>query len=669
MKKEQIIEFLKTKKIIIIIFIFWILLSGSLYLSYKNEWQSAMVQPLNVIEVGEFGDNDETILLEDQNISQEIVVNSDKMTGFSLYINTDNENFDGVLETELIDKKSNNKIQEWSYNFNEIKYDGFFYYTLDKPLVIDKEKKITINLKMENRSKSIPRLVLVENEDLGMTKLEIDGETNGKIIPYKITNGNHAGLRYFIFALYIGMTTLLFVMSIMIINKKRVECIFVSMILILGFVYMFVIPPFAVPDEYAHFLTAYAKSSQLLGMEALDDQGKVVVMPGRMWENNLNKSGASRDTYLQFMKGTLGKGEEFESVGETISTRTPLIQSGLGYFPQITGVTLARLFKLNFERILIVGRVFALLWYCLNMFWAIRLIPFGKMTLFVVGMLPMTLQQVVSYNYDSVLFGSCFLSIAYLLYLKYEKKKILWYDLTILACIAIIIALVKFVYLPIIVGLGLLIREEKYGGKKKKRVSIFVLLLGSFGFSVVARMSALSDMAKVPTETAEGSWVKMSLEYCMQHPLRMIEIFYRTIERQTSEYLSQMLATPLGHLDTPLPQIIVTALVVIILFSLLRKKDEKQFDVSDVGKCSLIIVIIVIGMIMVALLLGWTSIDATQIEGIQGRYFLPLLPLLVVLSQNRLAELKKDINHYLIVSMGVVQCISVYFLTLVAIGR
>ncbi len=280
----------------------------------------------------------------------------------------------------------------------------------------------------------------------------------------------------------------------------------------------------------------------------------------------------------------------------------------------------------------------------------------------------MTLQQVVSYNYDSTLLGICFFAVADLLYMKYVKEKILWYDIALLTFIVVIISLVKFVYLPII-GITVLIPKEKYGGVAKKRLALGVLAVSSVIVVLAAKLATLNDIAQPAAETAGRAAVKMSLSYCLGHPVEMIEICYRTLERQTSGYISQMLATPLGYLDTPLPEIVVYALILILLFSILKCGDEVRYEVRDVRRYSAAITILITGMIMAALLLSWTTEDAVQIDGIQGRYFLPILPLIVVLTQNHLIVLKRNIDQYLIVFMGCVQCISVYFITLTALGR
>ena len=87
------------------------------------------------------------------------------------------------------------------------------------------------------------------------------------------------------------------------------------------------------PDETAHFLTVYEKSSRLLGEEALDHKGNVLVPSEKLWGNVGHKTAASRDRYLDFMKGVLGKGGEEEmgsDADKSVSTRPALWQTAGG---------------------------------------------------------------------------------------------------------------------------------------------------------------------------------------------------------------------------------------------------------------------------------------------------------------------------------------------------
>ena len=62
-----------------------------------------------------------------------------------------------------------------------------------------------------------------------------------------------------------------------------------------------------------------------------------------------------------------------------------------------------------------------------------------------------------------------------------------------------------------------------------------------------------------------------------------------------------------------------------------------------------------IGGILVTFTLSWTPLSLDYIDGIQGRYFLPILPLFLLLFQNRFLPLKERPDHVLVLGLFAVQ--------------
>ena len=87
------------------------------------------------------------------------------------------------------------------------------------------------------------------------------------------------------------------------------------------------------------------------------------------------------------------------------------------------------------------------------------------------------------------------------------------------------------------------------------------------------------------------------------------------------------------------------------------------------GVSAFFVGIVCIG-IMAALFFSWTPLGSQEIEGIQGRYFLPVLPIVLLLLQNNIIYIRhRNIDKYLILSVGYLQCLVAFFVTLTAIGR
>lgn len=469
-------------------------------------------------------------------------------------------------------------------------------------------------------------------------------------------------------ALYIAMTLTIGFLYYMLYKKKTLEWIFVGFALIMGMIQLFTIPISALPDSNSHFLTVYGESSKLLGVKAYDDDGNILVYSDVFWNTGLTWY-PTKDDYVFYTQGVF---VQPEATQETLTTRLPLGTKHPGYIPQILGVSLARVLKLNPVQIIHMGRIFALLFYCFIMYWAIKKIPFGKTALFIIGGLPMTLQQAVSYNYDSVLNGICLLTVSWLLYLIYEARKIKYSDIVFLIAATITIATIKFIYLPIM-GLGLLIPQEKFAtqenAKRNKLIAeaaIIVIGVLSLLFSKFAFLQGELGVSSTTLGTSD-----ISLLWILKNPLTTIGILYRTIERYFSLWVEGLFASPLGYFDAgiDIPSAITIALLVLLLLSTLKTNNSKLTNILSLSqKAWLTFIIGIITLLIMIAILCDTTIGADTIWGVQGRYFLPVVPLILLVCSNDLILLTKNIDKYLLLTLGYLNCMTIFYYTLTVVS-
>lgn len=667
---QKVWENMKRNKFLIVLFCLWILVSGSMLLAYKNEWQLAMQQPRRMYEAGGldiYQEGESVELKTGTTIGQTIENMSGNITGIGIFIDAENEEIKGILNVSLKNFVTGEVYQEWKYDLSELKSRNYFGFILDTPIPVSKNDILQFEVYADKTESTYPTILTAE-ADQDNIKCNVNGEAKeGEIVPFQIYSGTYEHLKYFALALYVGMTLIFAVIGIVVYKKKSLQTAFVPIALVIGIIYMFIIPPFVVPDEGSHFVTAYLQSSRILNEPTVNSDGEILLSSERLWGYTTDQRIASRDTYLQFMEGALGY--DTGSSEELVASREPLKENHPGYVPQVIGITIARLLQLNSEQILLMGRLFALFWYCFIMYWAIKLMPVKKIMLFIVGLLPMTMQQIVSYNYDSLLFGVCFFVIAYILHLIYSNRMIRGYDYLIMIGGGLVIATIKLVYLPIL-GLALFVPKEKFGGGKQKLFSGAGIALSCVIVIFLGQLSSMKSMLGVQEGAVAASETRISLGYCLENPLNVIMIFYRTIERQSSRLLGEMIASPLGWLELQLPNIIIIAFIIILLVSILKYENETiEFPRVFKGVSAFFVGIVCIG-IMAALFFSWTPLGSQEIEGIQGRYFLPVLPIVLLLLQNNIIYIRhRNIDKYLILSVGYLQCLVAFFVTLTAIGR
>ena len=231
---------------------------------------------------------------------------------------------------------------------------------------------------------------------------------------------------------------------------------FVS-ILVLGSMYLVALPPISAPDEVSHFASAYALSNRILGQEAVDAEGNV-------WMRQ-------EDEFLQNIYGASGD-EDRESLGRVLTEETwkliaehdsPVFVSGeakamvesvsapvnttpVAYLAPAIGITVARVLGLNCIWLAFVGRFFNLLFFAAMVYGSMKVLPFGKMVLWGVALLPMSLHLAASYSYDTFLMGMCFFFGSYCLYLAFAKPVVQKRDIALLAILAAAFGPCKMVY-------------------------------------------------------------------------------------------------------------------------------------------------------------------------------------------------------------------------------
>ena len=664
---RNILFFLREKKLIVFCIVLWALISCSIFLSYRSEWSIAMSQPRIIQQEGEIDElsKDERIELDsDDCLVQKIESVSSEITGISLYLDARNVGTDSKLLISVSKENGEEIIQAWQFEFNIRREEGFYDFMFDKGIAIEEGEELQVSLETENLNGSRLYVYLTKSDNSGTSLVLNNSEINGEIVPYKVFEGTYFTLKYLLIFLYVIMTVTLFGCCFLLIKKKRMESIFCCMLIAIGMLYMFILPPFVVPDEPSHFVTAYSQSSKLLGEQVYDENGKILVSSDKLWGDSLRQRKVSKEAYYQFFEGVLGK---LENKMEMVSTRPPLTTKHPGYIPQILGISMARAINMNSEQILFMGRLFALAWYGFVMYWAIKLMPIKKTMLFIVGLLPMTMQQVVSFNYDSVLLGLCFFTISYILNLIYTDRKLKVYDWIIILLLAFSIASIKFVYLPIF-GLAIFIPKDKFKTRKRKVIAAIGLIFFSMFVVICTRLLDYHEAMSLQTQTAEGA-TKISFDYCINNMFTVVGIFYRTLERQLPRFVSEMLASPLGWLDISLPVTIVMALALLLLISIIQKEGEMKAIKVSMRMYMIIRVLLITFLTMVVLFLDWTPLGATQIEGLQGRYFLPFLPLALLVFQNKNLFIRKSIDNYLILCLGYIHCLVVFFVSLIAIGQ
>lgn len=443
-------------------------------------------------------------------------------------------------------------------------------------------------------------------------------------------------------------------------KKISIPLSFSVLAAILGISMSFLIPTFQVPDEPAHISMLFAdmgqSSTEAALLDTLGDQGAQGVM--------LN-SGQTVDTrsYLEASTRRL----EDDSFPDTHFSLRVMRRPG-----QALGVCIGELLRLPVYWILQLGELGALVVYVAVGALTLKIIPYKKNLMMLIMLLPVAMQEAGSFAYDSFNNALAFFTIAYILHLKVRVEKISWKQLFVLALLSAGLLIGKVIYV-LLMGLVLSIPlrklELKLGGAqaftinemwvRKHRVGVLLTLLiglvlcAAGGFAVI-RMLGYGEVDNL-------LW-----GYISSFP-QLVRLCVVTVIVHGRLWLRGMVSA-LGNYDVPVNTVITwIGIGSAIIFAVMhhRRSDVQIFTAQQrqdscfsgwdllVWYGLFAILFVVVEMTMISWGFFIYGIDEglpystsmrllPRIEGVQGRYFYPILPLLLIP-----LHLKKDFLSFI----------------------
>lgn len=417
-----------------------------------------------------------------------------------------------------------------------------------------------------------------------------------------------------------------YIVSSIIYYKKgmKIENIFLMVAPLTCIFFLVTMPTFKNHDEYYHWLKAYEVSQGTL-MTPQEDG-----VQGSMMPEGVSKVFPTDWTTLDYqtMKELLGVKLNEDNKG-ILNPETAAVYSFVQYIPQATGIALARLVTDNVYLITYGGRIVNMIFALLVLYFAIKLMPFGKKLLLIPAMIPIAIEGFTSLSPDAMTISVAFFYIAYILHLAFgDKEQLGIKEKAILLISSIVIALCKIVYIPL-VGLILIIPKEKFKkqGNKNKILNFCVIA----GIAVIINLIWLAISSRYLSTFREGD-SKIQVLLALQNPILYIQNVLYTFNLNGSNYLLSLFGADLGWGELiKLYSIVPYAFLGIYLFTAITDNELKdKFKRYQIVWISLVVLAIV-GLIFTSLYVQWTTVGQTSIAGIQGRYFLPILPLVMLL--------------------------------------
>lgn len=392
---------------------------------------------------------------------------------------------------------------------------------------------------------------------------------------------------------------------------------------IIGLTMVVVTPPFQVPDEDAHFFRAYQTSTFNLKLEKRGNRVGAD-LPGSIWGTwelfkgiPLNPSRKVDASLYARAMSLNGNDRVFCS---PILPYTPVV-----YAAQAAGMLVGRAAGAPPIISFYLARIMNLALFLLMITCAIRWMPVMRWGLALLALMPMTMYLAASLSADTATIGISILMIAFILNCAAGEGRLTVRDILFLFAGTLLLALVKQGYSPLIV-LALLIPANRFGSRLRKGFIIggMLALAAAIGIGCIAAMHNY-------TWGLPGSDSSEQLRFIVAHPLHYLGILFRVPFR--ASYFGSFIGW-FGWLETRLPLWIIVPYGLMLLAVPLAER--RSFHLSTRQRLLTgALFVFIVALVFTTQLLSFTPVGKMSIDGVQGRYFIPMSPLLLLLFNTR----------------------------------
>ena len=409
-------------------------------------------------------------------------------------------------------------------------------------------------------------------------------------------------------------------------NKKKwkEENIYLMLVIPLSILYLICNPIGKVTDEDMHARKAMAISYGNF-FSIADKDGKATYPMNTKINELVSRTTSSYEEAINRINA--------EETDEKVSLEytTMALYAPICHMPQAFGMFITRIFGASIVVQCYAARVVNLGLAIFLTYMAIKLIPFKKYLILFIGLLPITLNEFASMASDALAISFCFFYISYILYLTYREKNIVKKEKILILCFSLIIALLKIVYLPL-VFLILLIPKEKFNTRKEKTIFLIVVIT----LAIILNLIWLVYCSRFLIEFNGGVDSGAQTINILTHPISYIMIMFRTLNAFAQTFIVSLCGEGLGHYNVQASALYVfSSLMFLTVLFFSREKDEKiEFNVYSKVVCGLVFVMTV-ALIYTSVYVQWTPYTKPIINGIQARYFIPLLPIVAIILDNK----------------------------------
>lgn len=399
----------------------------------------------------------------------------------------------------------------------------------------------------------------------------------------------------------------------------------------LGFLMVFIVPPFQAPDEHTHFYK-----------EVFQSRGHLIakVIPYRVGAYLPAKYTEPADRY-KYMFLDSEKKLDFNilksDIRRPIADNQPAVTAfentaqypPLAYVPQSLAIFITHLFSGSVLMQLYAARFGTLITWLVLVYFAIKYLPFSKWGAVALTLTPLSIFLSVSSSNDAITFGLTLLFISLALRSIVSLGTMRRNEKLQLMASGFALGLCKPPYL-ILTLLSLVIPASRFPEKRARLKFLLMLLLGTIFLAALWNLM----VKNIIINFYPGSSTSGQINYILQHPISSLVMIVKTlIIYPIGDDMILQLVGLKAWMAAQTPFWLIMLDYVVIVLAIIYSPARTKITAITRQVRILSALLLAGGVLMVAglLYITYTPVGAGTIVGLQGRYFIPFSYLLIPL--------------------------------------
>jgi uncharacterized membrane protein len=382
---------------------------------------------------------------------------------------------------------------------------------------------------------------------------------------------------------------------------------------VVGLLLSFVTAPFQSPDEPAHFLRIWQLSEGRIVADRYGGEVPVSLCDCFVRFEQIEFH-ADRKVCVDEIRSELSRplrpwDRRFESFPNTA------MHSPVPYLPQVAAVLALRRFSPAPIVLMYAARCANALAYAMIGWLTLRTLPVVRWPACMVLLAPLPIFLAGSMSADPLTTGFAFLAGAYGLRFVSDPQLAPARIVAAMAGSVLALALCKSIYIPIVLTMFAAPAPAWGRGRSRWLVPLSILAVSVIAMALWAIVSRPLDVP-IGNPAAQWGWIK-------SHPDEYAHVLLATVRIEGPTIVWSSLGI-LGHLDTKLSPIFIGGYMLLVLWFALNDRGDDGVGGLGLRASGVVVALISALLIVTGQYALSNSTGAPFVEGIQGRYFLPL---------------------------------------------